>query len=111
MLLATLAQLVEQLIRNQQACQLVRRKNHRKCDENSLRFQVFASVAHSVEQLIRNQQVRGSTPRAGSINYRGLCAKKACKPLFHVQKPKKSFYSVFIAWQRKRVFLSFRGRK
>ena len=54
--------------------------------KKSVTKQAFASLAHLVEQLIRNQQVASSILAAGSINYRGLGAKKALKPLFCVQR-------------------------
>ena len=67
-------------------------KSHSKSDKKSSLKQAFASVAHSAEQLIRNQQVRGSTPRAGSIHYRGLGAKMALRPLFCVQRPFLAYF-------------------
>ena len=71
------------------------KKNHRKCDEKSLRLQVFATLAHLVEQTIRNRQVASSILAGGSINNSGLHAKTACKPLFLVFYAKKSFLAYF----------------
>ena len=68
------------------------KKNHRKCDEKSLRLHAFATLAHLVEQTIRNRQVASSILAGGSIYNRGLHAKMACKPLFHV---KRAFLAYF----------------